>query len=68
VVIQVDKRAVLRMRLNESLVLLVALMFALTMSLFGLDVGADIAIGGLTTVSMVQVITTWADLHEDDLE
>ena len=67
-VIQVDKRAVLRMRLYEGIALLSMLMTALTLSLFGIDVGADITIGALATICMVHVITTAADLHEDDLE
>jgi hypothetical protein len=68
VVIQVDKRAVLKAKLIEAAVVLTGTAFALVTNIMGIDIGADIVLGALATVAMLTVITTWADLHEDGLE
>jgi len=69
-VIQVDKRAVLRQRLVEAIGTFGLLAVALAANLVGDSflLLADIMIGILCTFAMVQAITTWANLHEDGLE
>lgn len=67
-VIQIDKRAVLKAELFEAGVAFTCATFALVTNMMGIEVGADVLLGVLATFAMVKMITTWADLHEDGLE